>query len=251
MAGKLVKVSLGYFGGPDGRGPDVAKSLHLSYSYSPAAETSVTLVNKLLFDFAGDHLMCKVGIDGTLTFKKRLQLDSGTTADRLKYDLQHFELGLADIVREFPPAVKPVTYKLDENRKVDCLDGEDVRFLVHYWGIELKTGFGGSFKTWAYPASIEGIVIWLSGVLDDNGLHRTQLQVFVTFFVQDKAKVMETTQDLQRKLKHFQVLDGGDGRVGVQEIVELQGGVSLKDIKKRLLQFAKTVAPYAKGKQQR
>jgi hypothetical protein len=158
----------------------------------------------------------------------------------LQTSIARIEESLRNLLEELPPSEKPNIPPLDPSLRIDCMNGDDAEYLIDKWKWQYRGAFGGSSPSWIYPAHVDGTLVVLQGACRDSVLLRANSDVI------QSSEIAERVESLKRSLKGIRVEEAAGPRISFISEVSLSGGITVREFKARIQQFARGVSPHVK-----
>jgi len=124
------------------------------------------------------------------------------------------------------------------------LDGDTMGSLVRKWGWVYKGPWGSSGPSWVEPAQIQGVLVFLRGAHPGHPVPeriRVTMQSEVPKGLDAKRYIAEAT----KRVAPVHVGLFSETRFYMDTEIDLAKGMRPGELKRRLVNFAATVKPYA------
>ncbi|HTQ08805.1 MAG TPA: hypothetical protein VMI31_01920 [Fimbriimonadaceae bacterium] len=186
-------------------------------------------------------------LDRTLSARKTIQLDPGFNEDRLKGDLEGYWSYIGRMQTFLPTGswkiidswATPDSPPLDEHAVINQALREDFSYLLKSWNWERPTSAGNSF-TWWLDATVDKQWVQFRGVIENGVVDPFKVDVDV---ISQSPKFADSK--MQDQLKHLDWASatlGGNNYVTLRTVIDLRQGMTVTDLKKRVVQFVHKAA---------
>lgn len=226
----------------------VASAARFTFNYQGARLVSPRYVQSWLgsrTEFGQLPVSASVGLDGRLTLLANVSLEGVGALERLKAGAANFGGALTSLQTEVPAAKTAMVFPLDENQTVDCLEWNDVSYLVDRWNWTYSGAFGFSSPVMLVPANIDGVMVVISNP-HPGYLVRDHLMLYVTQKLPEGKDGEALVAGLKKKIAPVQAEIDGYGNLSVRQDIDLSGGIKLSKLKSLMKSFADKLKPYVK-----